>query len=393
MTDYKLWPATNGPNTASADDAATVGTEFKTATAGRYVKGIRYYRGTTAVVATTAAVWAHDSATLVSGSSITFDAPTGTGWQEKLLTAPYPELTPDTRYVVGAHFADNYTATPSYWTSGAGASGIGDADLSAPNPGGSAGGQGKYAYGETLSRPTENGNGTAFWVDVILSDSDGSGGGGDPDPEETGTVSAQLVGSAIGDAFAGLIDWENGDIVATLHTAAWTPNLTTLSRVSGLANEVPTGHGYVQGTGQEVDGRTSTFVPAASLTARANTTEYAVGDLVRPASSNGHVYRCMVAGTSGSSAPTWPTTTLTTVTDGEVTWLECGRGVAVLACDTIPFGGITGEALYLVLSDRTAALAADQPIIMVVQFETATSGTDQFDYVPPESGLIHFPVF
>lgn len=47
---------------------------------------------------------------------------------------------------------------------------------------------------------------------------------------------------------------------------------------------------------------------------------YASGEIVKPITSNSRTYRCIVAGTSNSSAPTWPTTDQATVTDGGVTW-------------------------------------------------------------------------
>jgi len=52
----------------------------------------------------------------------------------------------------------------------------------------------------------------------------------------------------------------------------------------------------------------------------AASTDYSVGDYVRPTSANGYNYECISAGTSGSSEPTWPTTIGDTVTDGGVTW-------------------------------------------------------------------------
>jgi hypothetical protein len=52
-----------------------------------------------------------------------------------------------------------------------------------------------------------------------------------------------------------------------------------------------------------------------------NGTATAVG-LVQPTVANGFVYRCIVAGTTGSTQPTWPTTVGATVADGTVTW-EC----------------------------------------------------------------------
>lgn len=53
---------------------------------------------------------------------------------------------------------------------------------------------------------------------------------------------------------------------------------------------------------------------------RANSTAYGLGQQVVPTTLNGFVYECTVAGTSNSSAPTYPTTIGNTVTDGTVTW-------------------------------------------------------------------------
>ena len=55
-------------------------------------------------------------------------------------------------------------------------------------------------------------------------------------------------------------------------------------------------------------------------TARLSNTAYAVDDYVRPTTANGFAYRCTKAGTSGTTAPTWPTTIGSIVTDGTVTW-------------------------------------------------------------------------
>lgn len=59
-----------------------------------------------------------------------------------------------------------------------------------------------------------------------------------------------------------------------------------------------------------------------TASAWAASTAYSVGDYVIPTTANGHIYKCTVAGTSGSSEPVWPTTDGNIVVDGGVTW-EC----------------------------------------------------------------------
>ncbi len=52
----------------------------------------------------------------------------------------------------------------------------------------------------------------------------------------------------------------------------------------------------------------------------ATSTPYTVGDVVKSTSYNSHSYLCTVAGTTGTTAPTWSTTNGATQTDGSVTW-------------------------------------------------------------------------
>jgi uncharacterized phage protein gp47/JayE len=49
-------------------------------------------------------------------------------------------------------------------------------------------------------------------------------------------------------------------------------------------------------------------------------TVYTVGDVVLPTTANGYLYICTVAGTSGTTEPTWPTTVDTSVVDNAATW-------------------------------------------------------------------------
>ena len=72
----------------------------------------------------------------------------------------------------------------------------------------------------------------------------------------------------------------------------------------------------------------------ASATAWASATSYAVGDVRRPTAGNGRIYRCIVAGTSGGSQPTWPTTDRGYVVDGSVTWQDCTNDTPRFATST-----------------------------------------------------------
>jgi hypothetical protein len=59
-----------------------------------------------------------------------------------------------------------------------------------------------------------------------------------------------------------------------------------------------------------------------AYTAWAATTSYAVGAIVRATTVQefGLVFKCTTAGTSGASAPAWPTLIDGTTVDGSVTW-------------------------------------------------------------------------
>lgn len=61
-----------------------------------------------------------------------------------------------------------------------------------------------------------------------------------------------------------------------------------------------------------------------------------VGDMVRPTTPNGYIYRCTVAGTSAGSEPTWSNiaTVHGTITDGTVTWQRQDNPDAFLSAGT-----------------------------------------------------------
>lgn len=79
--------------------------------------------------------------------------------------------------------------------------------------------------------------------------------------------------------------------------------------------------------------------PNGSAAARANTTVYGLNAYITPVSANGYYYKATVAGTSGASIPTYPTTIGATVTDGTVTWTCAGKTAPVAGTDYEVRGG------------------------------------------------------
>lgn len=73
-------------------------------------------------------------------------------------------------------------------------------------------------------------------------------------------------------------------------------------------------------------------------TARANSTEYTVDTIRTRNTSNGYVYKCITAGTSGVSEPTYVDTYGSTFTDGSVVWQCIGRTTLVIPSGSVVRG-------------------------------------------------------
>lgn len=62
-------------------------------------------------------------------------------------------------------------------------------------------------------------------------------------------------------------------------------------------------------------------------------TAYAVGAQVRKTTTNGHIYECKTAGTSGGSEPTWKTDGTDTTDGSTLVWADLGTYAAVAGTD------------------------------------------------------------
>lgn len=82
---------------------------------------------------------------------------------------------------------------------------------------------------------------------------------------------------------------------------------------------------------------TITQIPLAWLAS----THYSVGDVVQPKTPNGHRYQVTIAGTTGTTTPTFPTGSGATVTSGGVTFKEIGESLFDSASDH-PVNSVAG---------------------------------------------------
>lgn len=124
--------------------------------------------------------------------------------------------------------------------------------------------------------------------------------------------------------FGGTNDWSEVMIGMTLGVFGDTDPAASLygaieSTLSQLVNKFPTKTIAVFTPMQRSDAWYN-LVHTVTTTTWAASTVKSVGDYVLPTTSNGYVYKCTVAGTTGATQPTWPTTLSSTVVDGTVTW-------------------------------------------------------------------------
>lgn len=82
-------------------------------------------------------------------------------------------------------------------------------------------------------------------------------------------------------------------------------------------------------------------------------TAYAKDQAIWPKAGDAHVYVCTVAGTSGATPPTWPTSGPATFTDGTITWMygttyhmECSRAFTINSVDASFGAGLLLSGTY-----------------------------------------------
>jgi hypothetical protein len=180
--------------------------------------------------------------------------------------------------------------------------------------------------------------------------------------------------AALGGGVTGGRDLDGDTFKCTLHTNTYTPTVTHAFQ-SDLTNELATAGGYTAG-GLTLSGVSLTTTAANSWSATAaTTTAYTLGQVVRPSAGNGYLYRCVVAGTSGGAAPTWPTVVGTTVADGTVTWLNIGTAAIKFAFSDAVWTSFTaGPFRHAVVADTTPGTAGTNPLICAFSYAADQTG-------------------
>lgn len=184
-------------------------------------------------------------------------------------------------------------------------------------------------------------------------------------------ATGQWFHNALAQALAGNIKTTDTLKMAVLSA---TPSLETAvhwSDVSGTDVSPTAG-------GNTLTGVTATETAANSWgTSWSASTAFVVGQVVRPTSGNGNLYRCVVAGTSSGTPPTFPTVFGQDVSDGGVTWVNCGTSITVLTAGAQTFTAATGtiSPTCAAIYDAQSGTAATEPLVALAVFASTPTAT------------------
>jgi hypothetical protein len=174
--------------------------------------------------------------------------------------------------------------------------------------------------------------------------------------------------------------------------SGYTPNLATDVHWADISSHEISGTGYTAG-GQPLTGVTVTVTAANSWgLSWSATTAFSYGQIVKPATPNGFLYRCVSGGTSGGSAPTFPTVIGQTVVDGSTEWACEGGAILVLTSNQVQWLNATFTAYYAVIYAATSGTYTTQPLLVLETFPVAQSPTAEPYTIMPDSllGWFHF---
>ena len=277
-----IWTPSTTPNENIVPDntALEVGVKF-TASKDGIIKGIRFYKGSTANGGVhTGSLWSQ-SGTLLG--TATFANETSSGWQEVLFTTPVT-VTANTIYVASYFLPQgNYSRTYNYFLNSGYTNGN---SLTAPQSSGIEP-NGIYGYSAISAFPTSTIGNTNYWVDVIfaaytttttvfnlttITAANGCSLTGNPISSAPITVSSgQNAGTVSGSSpmciGATATYSMNGDLGGTWSSSA--PAVATVNPTTGLVTAVSAGSSNITYTVTGCTGTVSSF-QVVNVTANAN---------------------------------------------------------------------------------------------------------------------------
>lgn len=158
---YSIWPSNPTPAVPNNNDgqAVEVGVKFRSSQAG-FIKGIRFYNGSSNSGTYTGKLWNYSSGTMMA--SAVFSSVSQNGWQQVFFSSPVP-IAPNTTYIASYHStAGNYAVTDNYFNSA-----VTNGPLTALVNNGVSGVNGVYRYGSGVTMPGMAYASSNYWVDVV----------------------------------------------------------------------------------------------------------------------------------------------------------------------------------------------------------------------------------
>jgi hypothetical protein len=204
-------------------------------------------------------------------------------------------------------------------------------------------------------------------------------------------VTAQWYPQGFG-AFANAgVDWDTDTIKLALMGTGYTFNDTHDFWDDISANDYGSSTGYTAG-GSTIANRAITETDSSALTARANTTAYVIGDLVRTATDSTRVFLAVVAGTSAGSEPGGMATlgSLREITDGSVVWVNVGRAVTILDGDPVSWTGLDQDGTLAAVIWKDTGTPGTSPLLGAIHFGATETPTD-LTVTPPAGGYLLIP--
>ena len=182
---------------------------------------MRFYKGPQNTGTHTAHLWSWTGTLLASA---TFTNETASGWQTVNFASPVA-ITANTTYVASYHSSGYYSANANYF-----AAAYVNAPLTAPDSA-SSGGNGVYAYGASVSFPTNTYNASNYWADVVFS----------PGPVAPPVITSALTATGtVGSAFSYTITASNNP---TSFNATGLPAGLSVNTTTGVISGTPTAAG------------------------------------------------------------------------------------------------------------------------------------------------------